>query len=334
MKPDLSTRYLGLALENPLVVSACPLTSSLESLQAIEAAGAGAAVLPSLFEEQIEHHELEMARLYDFQADMTHESLSYFPELDRYNTGPERYLQLVRSVKRQLKIPVIASLNGASRGGWLAYAAQIAEAGADALELNIYLIPTDPQQNSMELEDHYLELVSQLRKHLKIPLAVKLGPYFSALPSFARRLNEAGADGLVLFNRYLAPAIDLENLTFMPALELSHPAELRLTLRWIAILRDQLRCSLAATGGVHQVGEVVQALLVGADVVMMASTLLKHGVSQLSHLKIELTNWLTLREYHSVTQLRGSMSFQHCSHPEGLLRANYLQALTAYTSKP
>lgn len=333
MSINLSTKYLGLQLANPLVVSACPLTGNIESLVSIEKAGASAVVLPSLFEEQIEHVEMELARLQDFQSDMAAESLSFFPEMDKYNTGPSKYLELIRQAKCTLRIPVIASLNGSTQGGWVNYAHLIEHSGADALELNIYTIPIDPSQSAMDIEKQYCQLVSSIKERLTIPLAVKIGPYFSSIPNFAKSLVNAGADGLVLFNRYLAPDIDLDSLEFSPALELSQPSELRLALRWIAILRDQVPVSLAATGGVHTVEDAIKALLVGADITMVASALLQRGVGQLSTIKAGMLRWLTEHEYESVEQLKGSMSFQNCQNPDGLTRANYMRALTSYTSK-
>lgn len=332
MPADLSTQYLGLRLDSPLVASASPLTSNLDSLVALQEAGAAAVVLPSLFEEQIEHLELEVARLYDFQTDLTSESLSYLPELDSYNTGPDRYLILIREAKKNISIPLFASLNGSTLGGWLQHAQDIEQSGADALELNIFTIPVQPLVSSSEVEAQYCDLVAAIKHQLKIPLAVKIGPYFSSLPSLAKSLVEAGADGLVLFNRYLAPDIDLTTLEFKPALELSRPEELRLTLRWIAILRDQVSASLAATGGVHQVDDVIKALLAGADVTQIASALLQRGTGHLRKLKSELSEWLAVHEYQSAQQLKGSMSYKNCSNPEGLLRANYMRAVTSYPS--
>lgn len=333
MSIDLTTHYLGIHLENPLVVSACPLTSNVDSLAAIEEAGAAAAVLPSLFEEQIAHNELELARLHDFQRDAFAESLTYFPEMESYNTGPDRYLDLIRAAKKRVSIPIIASLNGDTPGGWLHYAKLVEEAGADALELNIYIIPEDASQLAVQIDTRYLEFVKAIRQMIAIPLAVKIGPFFSSIPSVAKSLVNGGADGLVLFNRYLAPDIDLESLRFEPALELSDSTELRLALRWIAILRDQIPASLAATGGVHQVEDVVKALLVGANVTMLTSALLQHGIEHLAILKTGLIQWLEDHEYDSVEQLIGSMSFRNSANPEDLLH-NYLRALTSYTGQP
>ncbi|MDV6032763.1 MAG: dihydroorotate dehydrogenase-like protein [Phycisphaera sp. RhM] len=330
---DLSTSYLGLDLKNPFIASASPLTGSVESLLHLERAGAAAVVLPSLFEEQIEHEREQFEQLNAFQSDSMAESLSFFPDLERYNTGPEEYLQLIRDAKESLCIPVIASLNGFSSGGWKYYGELMEQAGADALELNIYLVPTDPSVSSSDVERHYRELVLSVREQLRIPLAVKMGPFFSSPGTFGSDLVESGAAGLVLFNRFLSPDIDLETLEFVPALQLSQPEELRLALRWIAILRDRIQASLAATGGVHSGLDTAKALLVGADAVMIASTLLKHGIDHLPVLRNELVQWMDENGYFSVEQLKGSMSMDNCSNPEGLKRANYMKALTSYTTK-
>jgi dihydroorotate dehydrogenase (fumarate) len=281
---DLSTTYLGLKLKNPLVASASPLTGKLDTLLQLEEAGASAAVWPSLFEEQIEHEETEIAELYDYGAESYAESLSYMPALDDYRIGPGVYLEQMEAAKKRLSIPLIGSLNGASKGGWVRYAKMIQDAGADALELNIYFIPTDPEMSGTDVEDQYLELVAAVKDSLSIPLAVKMGPYFSSLPRFATRLVEAGVEGLVLFNRFLEPDVDLEALEFRPTLQLSTRNELRLPLRWIAILRDHLDASLAATSGVHFTEDVIKALLVGADAVMIASILLQRGPSYMKQM--------------------------------------------------
>lgn len=330
---DLSTSYLGLDLKNPFIASASPLTGSVESLLHLERAGAAAVVLPSLFEEQIEHEREQFEQLNAYQSDSMAESLSFFPDLERYNTGPEEYLQLIRDAKESLCIPVIASLNGFSSGGWKYYGELMEQAGADALELNIYLVPTDPSVSSSDVERHYRELVLSVREQLRIPLAVKMGPFFSSPATFGSDLVESGAAGLVLFNRFLSPEIDLETLEFVPALQLSQPEELRLALRWIAILRDRIQASIAATGGVHSGLDAAKALLVGADAVMIASTLLKHGIDHLPVMRNELVQWMDENGYFSVEQLKGSMSMDNCSNPEGLKRANYMKALTSYTTK-
>ena len=331
MSVDLKTRYLGIELANPLVPSASPLTGKLDSLRRLEDAGAAAAVLPSLFEEQLEHEAVEVARLLDFQSESFAESLSYFPELESYNTGPDEYLALITSAKESLSIPVVGSLNGTSLGGWTRYAQEIEQAGASALELNIYNVPTDAQLDSNAIDASYVELVSTVRKEVTIPLSVKIGPYFSSLPNLVEKLSRAGADGFVLFNRYLEPDIDLDNLEFVPDLLLSQPDELRLSLRWIAILRDQTTASLAATSGVHALEDVIKAILVGADITMLASALLRNGPSHLTSLHSGLATWLAEHEYASIQQMKGSMSKNRSANPEGLERANYMKALTSFS---
>lgn len=330
MTNKLTTNYLGLSLSSPFVVSACPLTGNLTSLKALREHGAAAVVLPSIFEEQIEHDELEVARLLDFWALSSPESNGYFPDLQNYNTGPSDYLDLIADAKRELDIPIIASLNGFSPGGWMRYAGLIEQAGADALEINVCAIHDNPDLSAGEADRQLVSIVSSLRQGIKLPIAVKLGPYYSALAHLAKELTAAGANGLVLFNRYLAPDIDLDSLEYVPALELSTPAELRTALRWIAILRDQVDISLAATGGVHSVDDVVKALLAGADVVACASVLLSKGPTYLQELVDGLTHWLTAQEYVSVGQLLGSMSQSKCPNPDSLKRANYMRALTSY----
>jgi len=330
---DLTTTYLGLKLKNPLVASASPLTGKLDSLQQLEEAGASAAVWPSLFEEQIEHEAMEVARLYEQGTGSFAEANGFLPELDEYRIGPEAYLIQMEEAKKQLSIPLIGSLNGASKGGWVRYAKMIQDAGADALELNIYFIPTDPKMGGPDVEKQYLELVAAVKESISIPLAVKMGPYFSGLPSFAARLLEAGAAGFVLFNRFLEPDVDLEALEFRPSLQLSTRNELRLPLRWIAILRDHVDASLAATSGVHFTEDVIKSLLVGADCVMMASVLLQRGPGYLKQMLHELQSWLEEKEYESVEQLKGSMSRIRCSDPSELERSNYMKALISYTDK-
>ncbi len=328
---DLSTNYLGLELKNPLVASASPVTSKLESLRRLEEAGAAAAIMHSLFEEQIVHEEIELGNLYEAHANSFAESLGFFPELEDYHTGPGDYLNTIEGAKREMSIPIIASLNGSSQGGWMRYAKLIEEAGADALELNIYFVPTDETMSSGDVEQRYCDLVAAVKQTLKIPLAVKIGPSFSSLPHFAGQLVAAGADGLVLFNRFLEPDIDLEELVFEPNLILSTRAELRLSLRWLAILRDQLPISLAATSGVHETEDVIKALLAGADITMMATVLLQRGPDHLTEMIEQLANWLEEREYESVQQLQGSMSRIRCSDPSQLERANYMKALVSYS---
>lgn len=329
---DLSTQYLGLTLRNPLVVSACPLTGELDRLRRLEDSGAAAAVLPSLFQEQIEHEEHQLFHLYETGSESFGESLSYLPEMQSYNTGPNDYLRHIEAAKRSVSIPIIASLNGAESSGWIDHARLIQDAGADALELNIYFIPTDIHTHGSDVERRYLDLVRDVRESVTIPLAVKIGANFSSLPNFAWRLQEAGANGLVLFNRYLEPDIDLDGLTLEPDLVLSSRHEVRVPIRWIAILRDQLNISLAATSGIQSAREVLKTLLVGADVAMLAAALIRQGPWLLTKILQDLESWLTEREYESVQQLKGSMSREKCADPSALERANYMKTLVNFST--
>ena len=331
MSVDLTTRYLGLTLKNPLVASASPLTGDLDKLRRLEEHGAAAAVLPSLFEEQIEHDELQVHALYESQRDGFAESLSYFPELESYNTGPHEYLELIRAAKQCVGVPVIASLNGSTRGGWVRYAKLMQEAGADALELNVYFIPTDPDMTSLDVENRYVDLIKAVRAEVSIPLAVKVGASFSSIPHVMRKFVAAGANGLVLFNRYLEPDVDLEQLAFVPRVMLSSRHEMWRPLRWVAVLRDQLSASLAITSGVHFSEDVIKGLLAGADVAMMASLLLRYGPETIGKLRHEITHWLESGGYESVEQMKGSMSLKKCADPSALERSNYMKALTSYT---
>jgi dihydroorotate dehydrogenase (fumarate) len=332
MTIELSTRYLGLTLRNPLVASANPLCGQLETLRELEEAGIAAVVLPSLFEEQIEHEEMELARLRDFGSEGFAEALDYFPEMEDYNAGPDSYLTHIERAKEALSIPVIASLNGISAGGWVRYAKMFEQAGADAVELNIYFLATNPEDDAEAVEQRYVELVRAVRAELEGPLAVKIHPYFSSLPHMARRLSDAGADGLVLFNRFLQPDIDIETLAVEPSMELSTSAEVRLPLRWIAILKGRVDVSFAATTGAHIAEDVVKLLLAGADVTMMASALLQNGTSHPATVLDGLRRWMEENEYESVEQLKGSLSQQHSPDPEQFERAHYMKALTSYTS--
>jgi dihydroorotate dehydrogenase (fumarate) len=334
MNIDLTTRYLGFDLKNPLVVSSCPLTGKLDTLLQLEADGAAAVVLPSLFEEQIEHDQWAIHHMQEFQAESIAESLDFFPDMEEYNTGPETYLGQIRAAKKALQIPVIASLNGATPGGWTHYAKMIEDAGADALELNIYIVPTEPGLSSQEVERRYILLVTSVREAISIPLAIKTGPFFSSPVEMAQRLVNAGADGLVLFNRYLEPDIDLETLDVVPHLVLSSRQEMGLPLRWIAILRDRISASLAATSGIHETDDVIKVLLAGADAAMMASTLLRHGSGHLKKVLEQLNLWLAERDYDSVTQMKGSVSQANCADPTGYERSNYMRALVSYGGNP
>lgn len=333
MSVDLSTRYLGLKLPNPLIASAGPLTGQVASLQRLEEAGISAAVLPSLFEEQIEHEEKQFHALHQFQTNSFAESLSYFPEVDDYRIGASDYLRHVREAKKALGIPIIGSLNGSSLGGWVRYAKAIEEAGADALELNIYFVPTDPLVTGSDVEQRYVELVTRVREEVSIPLAVKLGPSFSCLPFLAVRLVQAGAAGLVLFNRYLEPDIDLETLTLVPDLELSQRSEIRAPLRWIAILREYITGSLGATSGIHHAPEVLKLLLAGADATLMTSVLLTQGPARVTEILDDMQTWLQEKEYTSVEQMKGSMCRANCPNPSALERGNYMKALASYTTE-
>ena len=332
MSVELSTEYLGLKLQHPLVAAASPLTANVDSLRRLEQSGAAAAVLPSLFEEQIQHEEQELSRLYSAHTESFAESLSYFPNPDEYRTVPKDYLTTLEQAKRSLSIPVIGSLNGCSLGGWTRYAKSMQDAGADALELNIYIVPTEPDMTAADVEKQYVELVASVRGSVTIPLAVKFGTNFSSIPHFARQVIDAGADGLVMFNRWLEPDIDLENLEITPNLVLSNRYEMRVPLRWIAILREHFTASLAATSGAHYAEDVIKLLLAGADVVMMASVLLKHGVETFGKLRNELCSWMEEKEYTSVAQLKGSMSRANCPRPAELERGNYMRALVSYTA--
>ena len=330
---DLTTRYLGLELTNPLVASASPLTGSLDSLLALQDAGVAAVVLPSLFEEQIEHDDLLYHHTSDLGTGTNIEAGDgYFPALDSYNTGVDEYLDLLIGAKRELQIPVIASLNGTTDGGWVRYATFLQGEGADALELNVYHVAADPDATAADVEDRYLRLVEHVRAAIDIPLAVKVGPYFSSPANMARRLASAGADGLVLFNRFYQPDIDLDTLDVAPNLVLSDPAEMRLVLRWMAILHGRLNASLAATTGVHTSEDVLKLVLAGADITMMASALLKHGPDHITTVLDGVTRWLEERDYVSLDQARGSLSQRSSPDPAAFERSNYMLALTEYSS--
>ncbi len=331
MTVDLQSTYLGLTLRCPLVASASPMTGKLENLVRLEQAGVGAVVLPSLFEEQIEHDERQLDALAEFGAESQGEARDYFPPMDGYATGAERYLELIAAAKQGLRVPVIASLNGTTTGGWVRYAKLIQDAGADALELNIYLVAADVRQSGAEVEQRYLDLVETVKQELTIPLAVKVGPYFSSIGNMLVRLQGAGAGGLVLFNRFLQPDIDLENLEVRPHLDFSMSSESRLQLRWIALTRDELHVSLGATSGAHDHADALRLLLVGADVVMMTSSLLRNGPDHVTTVLDGLRSWLEERGYDSVEQMKGSMSRAKSGAPGAYERANYIKTLISYT---
>lgn len=332
MATDMFTEYLGLRLSNPIVASASPLTGDLETLHEIVDAGAGAVVLPSLFEEQIDLEAMAVHEGLEYGAGMQAEAAAgYFPDLDDYNTGPSEYLELIRVAASELDVPVIASLNGVTTGGWTSYANAIEQAGADALELNIYLIAADTKMAGGDVEQRYLSLVEQVRSTVDIPLAVKIGPYFSSPGHMAHRLVDVGADGLVLFNRFYQTDIDLDDLRVLPNLELSRSYESRLALRWIAILRDELDASLAATTGVHEVADVIKLILAGADVTMMTSALLINGPGHITGVLAGVASWFTERGFASVVQARGSMSLHAAPDPSAFERANYMKTLTSFS---
>ena len=331
---NLATKYLGMDLINPIVPSSSPLTRQVDTLLQLEAAGAAAVVLPSLFEEQIEHDAMAVHAALDYGSEISAESVGgYFPEMDDYNTGASDYLGHLRAAKDALSIPVIASLNGDSAGGWTLYARILEDAGADALELNIYLIAADMERTGTQVADEYLRLVSRVREAVTIPLAVKVGPYFTSMANMARRLVDAGADGLVLFNRFYQPDIDLETLTVGPNLVLSTSTELRLVLRWMAILHGRINASLAATTGVHTSEDVLKLVLSGADITMMASALLKNGPGHVATVLDGVTRWLEDRDYLSLDQARGSLSQLASPDPSAFERSNYMHALIGYSSK-
>ncbi len=331
MSTDLTTTYLGLDLDHPVVPSASPLTGDIDHIHALCEAGAPAIVLPSLFEEQIEHDEMALHYSLEMGADGFGEAVAgFFPQLDDYNTGPEDYLDLIRRAKAEVEKPVIASLNGVSTGGWTLYAQILADQGIDALELNIYRLATDVTMSSEEIERSYLELVETVKKSVDIPLAVKIGPYFSSMGDMARRLNEAGADALVMFNRFYQPDIDLDTLHVTPNIVLSNPVALRLVLRWLAILYGRIDADMAATSGVHTADDAVKALLAGATVAMMASALLQHGAERLTETRDGLQEWLSERGYASVDQARGSLSYSSVPDPGVFERTSYMKTLTSY----
>jgi len=327
---DLSTTYLGLRLKNPIVPSASPLSHTLDGMKRMEDAGAAAIVMYSLFEEQIAHESAELSHYLSYGTESFAEALSYFPAAGDFNLGPDAYVDLVRKAKAALAIPVIGSLNGVSTGGWVQYAQRIEEAGADALELNIYYIPTDPRLSSGEVEKRYIEVLQAVRGSVRIPVAMKLSPFFSALHNVAHRLDEAGADGLVLFNRFYQPDIDLDALEVTPNVILSTPHALRLPLRWIAILHGHIRGSLAATSGIHSGKDALKVIMAGADIAMMCSALLKHGPEHITTTLKEITQWMTEHEYSSIQQMKGSMSQKSIADPSAFERANYMKALQSF----
>jgi dihydroorotate dehydrogenase (fumarate) len=327
---DLSTTYLGMKLKNPLVVSASPLSRSMESMRRLEDAGASAIVMHSLFEEQITHEEKSLEHYKSYGTESYAEALSYFPDTGDYHFGPDEYLELVAKASSRLEIPIIASLNGVTPGGWTSYASEMAEAGASALELNVYYIPTDGMLSGVEVENRYSDMLKQVRSTVKIPLAIKLSPFFSSIPNMVQRLVSEGADGLVLFNRFYQPDIDLEELAVKPGVGLSDSYANRLPMRWIGILHGKVKASLAATSGIHTAEDVLKLTMVGADATMMCSALLMHGPEHIGKVLKDVEQWMKEHEYESIEQMKGSLSHKSIAEPSAYERANYMKALNRY----
>ena len=331
---DLSTTYLGLELKNPLVASASPLSKKVENAKRLEQAGVSAIVMYSLFEEQIIHESLELDHYLTRGTNSFAEALTYLPDLATYNIGPERYVGHVSALKKAVSIPVIASLNGVSKGGWVRYARLMQEAGADAVELNMYYLPADLDLTGSQLEDNYVDLVAEVKSAISIPLAVKLSPFITSLPNFARRLVTAGADGLVLFNRFYQPDFDLEELEVVRTLKLSDSRDLLLPLRWISILYGKIDADFALTSGVHTAQDVLKSMMAGARVAMMASAILQDGYEIIPAILTGLQAWMETREYTSIKQMQGSMSQQSVAEPAAFERSNYIQILNEFRDLP
>ncbi|MCA9048451.1 MAG: dihydroorotate dehydrogenase-like protein [Planctomycetaceae bacterium] len=329
---NLNTQYLGIRLKNPLVASASPANANMGTLKQLADAGVAAVVMPSLFEEQVEFEEWQFATLSEYGGESYAEAAGYFPELDDYNTGPDDYLRTIEQACELVDIPIIGSLNGVTTGGWTRYAKKIEAAGAWALELNMYYLPTDANVTAAQIEQNYLDLVAEVKSQISIPLAVKIGPYFSSLPNFARRLTEAGADGLVMFNRFMQPDINLDSMEILPRLELSHSNEMRLPLRWIAILFGQIQASLAATSGIHGHRDIVKLVMCGADCTMITSSIMRHGPDIVRTILDDLRRWMSEHGYRSVEQFKGGMSYKNCPNAGAMERSNYMKALTNFTS--
>jgi dihydroorotate dehydrogenase (fumarate) len=328
---DLSTNYLGLKLRTPLVMSACGrLSEEIDGIKRAEDAGASAVVLYSLFEEQLRQDTHELHHHLTAGTESFAESLTYFPEPSEFHLGPDGYLNHIRKAKKAVDIPIIASLNGTSMGGWTGFAKKIEQAGADALELNIYYIPTDMDLPSAEVEQTYIDILKAVKSTVKIPVAVKLSSRFSNIANMVKRLDDAGANALVLFNRFYQPDIDLETLEVQPHVLLSTPHAMRLPLRWVAILYGRVKADLAATSGIHTGTDALKMLMVGANVTMLCSVLLRHGVERIKSIEQEMKHWMEEHEYESVKQMRGSMSQIHCPDPSAFERAQYMRAITTY----
>jgi len=328
---DLTTKYMGLELKNPLVPSAAaPLSSDLGTIRALEDAGASAIVMFSLFEEQINREAEELDHYLVRSTDSYAEAITYFPDLEHYNLGPDEYMEHIAITKEAVDIPVIGSLNGVSPGGWTDYAKKIEQAGADALEVNLYYIPAKPDVAAGDVERNYVDVLAEVKRSVTIPVAMKLHPFFSSMFDTAMKLDEAGADGLVLFNRFYQPDIDLEMLEVKPSIQLSSPVEIRLPLRWIAILYGNVDSSLAATSGIHDAASVLKCLMVGADVTMLCSELLRRGPSRLGQIEADIRNWMEEHEYDSIEMMKGSMSHRSCPEPAAFERANYMKTIQSF----
>lgn len=327
---DLSTSYLGMNLRTPLVVSASPLSEKLDNIRRMEDYGASAVVLYSLFEEQFEKEDWELFHHTTEGSESFAEATSYVPDHAEYRTGPDEYLDLLLKAKMAVNIPVIASLNGYSMGGWTSFAKMIGETGADALELNIYYIPKDLEMTGEQIEQNYIDILQQVREQVNLKVAVKLSPYFSNLAHLAKKLDKAGADGLVLFNRFYQPDIDLEKLEVSPSIVLSKSYDMRLPLRWIALLKGMIKADLAATSGIHTAWDVLKMMMVGANVTQLNSILMKKGLIELKHIEKSIVNWMEEHEYESIRQMQGSMSAKHVPHPERFERAQYIRALSKF----
>jgi len=331
---DLTTTYLGLKLKNPIVASASPLSKKLDTARKLEESGVSAIVMYSLFEEQIIHESLELDHYLTRGSESFAEAQTYLPDLDTYNLGPEKYIAHLSAIKKAVNIPVIGSLNGISKGGWVRYAKKIQDAGADALELNLYYLAADPNLTGQELESAYVELVADIKSSIKIPLSVKLSPSLTSIPNVAKRLVEAGADGLVLFNRFYQPDFDLDSLEIVHSLKLSNSDDLRLPLRWISILYGKIKADLALTSGVHDHLDVLKSMMAGAKVTMMASEILENGYERIPAILADLEQWMGEREYKSIQQMQGSMSQQAVAEPAAFERANYMKVLNSYHDLP
>ncbi len=327
---DLKTKYMGLELKNPIVPSASPLSQTVDSVKKLEDSGASAIVVYSLFEEQITHESGEVDHYLSYGSESFAEATSYFPEPEDYNLGPFDYLDHIADLKKAVDIPIIGSLNGISAGGWVQYAKNIQDAGADALELNIYYVPTNPDLSSSEIENMYVDTLKSVKEKISIPVSVKLGPFFTSFANIAKRLDEAGADGLVLFNRFYQPDIDLEKLEVVPNLVLSTNWEMRLPLRWISILYNKINASIAATSGIQNHLDIIKIIMAGGDVAMIASELLRNGYDRIGEIIAEMNNWMEEKEYDSIEMMKGSMSHRSCSEPSAFERANYMKLLNSY----